>query len=274
MGLAIIVPGISFDDANLGKVTLTGNIPISGLLINLEDTYIGTAVDLECSYLPVNTTQRGVAWSIVSGSEYASISGSTLTILEGASGSNVTIRCTSTSNPSISAEKTIIVYYDANKYEWVGSVGATTPPQGMTYNTLEFTEAGAFRATNANLNINKALPNYTLEFRLAPAENRNATSPQIILCTGEGFGVKVYWNSTKWYLNVNGTPQEIGKLSSGTSFKIEHKNSQFTIYKDGVQIAQGNGYSSQYLFHTGIYTEPTKPNAITICSYFKYHVSL
>lgn len=272
MGLAIIVPSISFDDANLGKVTLTGNIPISGLLINLEDTYYGTAVDLECSYLPVNTTQRGVAWSIVSGSEYASISGSTLTILEGASGSNVTIRCTSTSNPSISAEKTITIYYDANKYEWVGAAGVTTPPQGMTYNTLEFTETGAFRATNANLNINKTLPNYTLEFRVARAAN-NATSPQFILCTGEGFGAKVYWNNTKWYLNVNGTAQDIGTFTVA-NIKIEHKNSQFTIYKDGVQIAQGNGYFSQYLYYTGIYTEPTKPDAITICAYFKYHVSL
>lgn len=111
MGLAIIVPSISFDDANLGKVTLTGNVPISGLIINLEDTYYGTAVDLECSYLPGNTTQRGVAWSIVSGGEYASISGSTLTILSGASNNDVTVKCTSVSNPNIAAEKTIKVTY-------------------------------------------------------------------------------------------------------------------------------------------------------------------
>jgi hypothetical protein len=118
MGLAIIVPSISFADANLGKVTLSGNEPIRGLYINLEDSYAGTTVDLKCSYLPANTTQRNVVWSIESGSEYASISGSTLTILSGASHNDVTVKCTSASNPSISATKTISVTYESGGIVW------------------------------------------------------------------------------------------------------------------------------------------------------------
>lgn len=111
MGLAIIVPNISFNDTNLGRVTLSGNVPIRGLDINLTDSYTGTKVDLKCSYLPANTTQRNVVWSIESGSEYASISGSTLTILSNAKNNNVTIKCTSVSNPTVTAEKTIAVTY-------------------------------------------------------------------------------------------------------------------------------------------------------------------
>ena len=118
MGFAIIVPSISFEDVNLGKVTLSGNVPIRGLYINLENSYTGTKVDLKCSYLPANTTQRGVIWSIESGSENASISGSTLTILSGASNNDVTIKCTSASNPSISATKTISVTYQGGEIVW------------------------------------------------------------------------------------------------------------------------------------------------------------
>lgn len=118
MGLAIIVPNVSFGDANLGKVTLSGNVPIRGLYINLEDSYAGTAVDLKCSYLPANTTQRNVVWSIESGSEYAFVSGSVLTILEGADSDEVVVKCTSVSNPSIYAEKTISVTYQSAGIVW------------------------------------------------------------------------------------------------------------------------------------------------------------
>ncbi len=112
MGLAIIVPNVSFADANLGKVTLSGNVPIKGIYINLRDSYIGTTVDLKCSYLPANTTQRNVIWSIESGNEYASVSGSVLTILDGANNNEVVVKCTNVSNPYISANKTIKVTYN------------------------------------------------------------------------------------------------------------------------------------------------------------------
>lgn len=113
MGLAIIVPIVSFNDANLGKVTLSGNVPIRGLYINLEDSYTDELVALKCSYLPANTTQRDVVWSIKEGSEYASVSGNVLTILSGASNNDVVVKCTSSSNPNVTAEKTIKVTYNS-----------------------------------------------------------------------------------------------------------------------------------------------------------------
>lgn len=110
MGLALIVPGISFASKNLGQVTPLGYEPITGLAISGPDTVTGSAVFTPI-YTPANTSQRGVAWSIVSGGTYASINASTgeVTALSGASASPVTIRVTSTEDASIYAEKTISV---------------------------------------------------------------------------------------------------------------------------------------------------------------------
>lgn len=110
MGLALIVPGISFASKNLGQVTPLGYEPITGLAIFGPDTVAGSAVFTPI-YTPTNTSQRGVTWSIVSGGTYASINASTgeVTALSGASASSVTIRVTSTEDASIYAEKTISV---------------------------------------------------------------------------------------------------------------------------------------------------------------------
>lgn len=154
MGLAIIVPSISFDDANLGKVTLSGNVPIRGLCINLNDSYLGTTVNLKCYYLPANTTQRDVVWSIKSGSEYVSISGSVLTILQGASHNDVTIKCTSTSNPTVVAEKTITVTYNA---------GGETEP---IYNIENYAVNGdTSKIITLGYNLLTGLPEWTFVFK-------------------------------------------------------------------------------------------------------------
>lgn len=120
MGIALIVPDISFADENLGKVTLTGNIPITGLSITGPDSAIGAAdaATFVPAFTPINTTQRGVQWSVVSGSNYASIDNSTgaLSILSGASGAPVTIRVTSLDNNTIFAEKTISVTYSGSGF--------------------------------------------------------------------------------------------------------------------------------------------------------------
>ena len=118
MGIALIVPDISFAGANLGRVTLQGNVPITGLSISGPDSVIGTAN--AATYIPVftpaNTTQRGVTWSIESGGTYASINSASgvLSVLQGASANSVTIRVTSIADASIFAEKAIAVTYDAS----------------------------------------------------------------------------------------------------------------------------------------------------------------
>ncbi|MDD7454947.1 MAG: Ig domain-containing protein [Bacteroidales bacterium] len=66
-------------------------------------------------YLPSNTTQRGITWSIVSGQQYASIDAGTglLTVKSGARGNTVKVRATSKANTSIYAEKSVSVTYYA-----------------------------------------------------------------------------------------------------------------------------------------------------------------
>ena len=110
MGIAIIIPNISFSDTNLGQVTLSGNIPIVSIGINGPDNVTNKA-NFTVAYNPKSTTERGVVWSVISGSQYATINSSTgeLSVLSGASNNSVTIRVTSTSDNSIYAEKTVTV---------------------------------------------------------------------------------------------------------------------------------------------------------------------
>lgn len=65
------------------------------------------------TYIPANTpaSEKGVTWSIVSGSQYASINSSTglLTVKSGANGSPVKILCTSTFDPELSLDWDITV---------------------------------------------------------------------------------------------------------------------------------------------------------------------
>lgn len=117
MGIAIIIPDVSFSESNIGQVTPVGNNPLVSLSIFGDDSVVGgeEAASYTVGYNPANTTQRAIAWSIVSGSEYAAIGqlNGVLSVLQGASQNNVTIRVSSVDNPSITAEKQIVVTYSA-----------------------------------------------------------------------------------------------------------------------------------------------------------------
>ena len=111
MGLAVIIPDVSFESANLGKVTLTEEVPIKGLSIVAPTNIVGSYM-LRISYSPINTNQRGVIWSIESGSEYARISqDGMLTILEGANDNKIVVKATSVSDTEISSVKEIRVTF-------------------------------------------------------------------------------------------------------------------------------------------------------------------
>ena len=230
MGLAIIVPSISFDDANLGKVTLSGNVPIRDLYINLENYYTGTEVDLKCSYLPVNTTQRDVVWSIESGSEYASISGSTLTILPGALNNDVTIKCASSINPNIVAEKTITVTYDGSG-EYILKLDNYTLSQ----------------VDKRTINLwDNSHPVWTIFFNITI--NTNTESGKVIINSTsistnnnriEGFKITSDTHSVQLYLQND-------KENRGWSF-VMAKNKQEGIIKFGLQ----KDHDELYLVVTG-----------------------
>lgn len=112
MGLAIIIPNLDFSSNNLGQVTFDMNVPIKGLSIS-AGSRTDNDIQIEATYLPANTTQTGITWSIQSGSSYASINSSTgvLTVLQGASSNSVVVKATSTANNSITATCTLSVTY-------------------------------------------------------------------------------------------------------------------------------------------------------------------
>lgn len=116
MGIAVIIPSVSFADKNIGRVTLAEQVLLESLSIVGPSSVAGTtdAAEYTVDYNPIETSQRGVVWSVESGGTYATIDADTgvLTILSAASSAqSVTIRATSTENPSIYDEKTISVLY-------------------------------------------------------------------------------------------------------------------------------------------------------------------
>lgn len=116
MGIAIIVPDCDFSSANLGKVTLTGRVPITALSISGLSVVNGSTYQYSAVYTPSNTTERGVIWTIESGSAYAAIGSETgnLAILPNANNAQVVIKATSTANSSIYATKTVTVTYSSS----------------------------------------------------------------------------------------------------------------------------------------------------------------
>lgn len=112
MGIAVFIPGIHFPATN-GQVSLAGNTPPSALHIVADDSYTDFEAQLSVAFSPINTALRGVAWSIVSGGEYATIDNyGRLHINQNASASQITVKAASTANSSIFDTKTITVTYD------------------------------------------------------------------------------------------------------------------------------------------------------------------
>lgn len=112
MGVAIIVPGVSYSDNNLGKVTISQQVPVTGISIVGNAVARGESSQYTISYSPTNTSQRGVVWSVEQGSEYATINqNGLLTILQGASSSSVRIKAVSTHNAEVVATKVLQVTY-------------------------------------------------------------------------------------------------------------------------------------------------------------------
>lgn len=114
MGKAIIISDVNFSSANLGKVTLSGNIPLVALAIDTSDYFRGTSIQMDLIRYPINTTEREVSWSITSGNQFATIDSSTglLTINPSANEGVVTVMVSSVDNPAIKATKNITVSYN------------------------------------------------------------------------------------------------------------------------------------------------------------------
>ena len=124
----INVPGANYSAKNLGVAHPTDVLPIEAIAVIGESSIIGVAAFYARLY-PIFTTQRNIAWSIVSGNSYATISASGVVTPEsGVISQSVTIRCTSTDNPSIYGEKTISVTDDAA----LPTIGTTIKFDGLS----------------------------------------------------------------------------------------------------------------------------------------------
>lgn len=96
---------ISNADVALTSLSITGSSSVSNA---------SNEAQFGVTYSPSNTTQRGVSWSIVSGSDYVAITqNGLLTVKNGASSNTVKIRATSKVNTSIFADKSVTVTYKA-----------------------------------------------------------------------------------------------------------------------------------------------------------------
>lgn len=128
MGKAIICPNLNFRNVNLGRVTLSKTVPVQSIRIVAPEIFVGFSLQIGLSFIPLNTSQRTVIWSITSGSAYATINDTTgvLTILSGASGNNVIVKATSIVDPSITAQATITVTYSEKVvtfFDWLKTDG-------------------------------------------------------------------------------------------------------------------------------------------------------
>lgn len=124
MGIAFVVPGADYRERNLGTAHPSTALPIEGIAI-LGASYVAAVGRYTAAVYPIFTSQRNLLWSIVSGSEYASIDpNGVVTALPGASSSQVTIRCESVDNPNVSAERTISVTAGVFEFfDWLQSDG-------------------------------------------------------------------------------------------------------------------------------------------------------
>lgn len=128
MGVCIIVPGANYSAKNLGVAHPTEELPIEAIAVIGSDSIVGAAAYYAKLY-PVFTTERSIAWSIVSGGAYATISATgVVTPASGAISRQVTIRCTSVDNSAVYGEKTISVTDDAS----LPTIGTTIKFDGQS----------------------------------------------------------------------------------------------------------------------------------------------
>ena len=113
-GIAVIVPKADFSKKNYGAVNILSDLSIKKLSISGDSVLQGEHFIFDIVFSPVFTNQTDVRWSILEGSEYASINSDTgeLTINETANKSSVTIRVESLSNPNIYDTKMLTVTYE------------------------------------------------------------------------------------------------------------------------------------------------------------------
>lgn len=270
MGIALIVPDISFAGANLGQVTLQGNVPITGLDIFGPDSVVGAvaAATYLPEYTPANTTQRGVSWSIQSGSAYASINSASgaLSVLQGAAAASVTIRVTSTTNSSIYADKTISVTYAASGPIHTGSayyiplIANSAPTEGSLEvskeNTTYSSDGAYFDAVGKGICyvIPSGITFAAIAFSFKKMSLGLSTSNYFVLASGypdvAGAGISLYTSANGNTVGSTGA-NDFDFATDAFTIGEWHRacvaiiSGELVLYIDGVQVGTGHsGFST------------------------------
>ena len=135
MGKAIIITNADFSEINIGTVHFLQDVPVQSLNIVAQSSITAKEFTPTVTYIPSDTSQIGVKWSITSGSTYASINETTgkVTIKQNASNNNITIKATSIYDNTISATKTITVTYESSSSELQSITLNATKTERNTY---------------------------------------------------------------------------------------------------------------------------------------------
>lgn len=168
------------------------DIDITGLGILGPSTVndVSNTAQFQVTYSPSNTTQRSITWSVVSGSDYASIDEKgLLTVKGGANGSTVKIRATSTDKPNIYAEKSVnITYFSAevsisfqkDSIEVEAKAGTVT----NTFTTTGLTNLRVSASGGMTITTGPSITGYLIGF--AYAENTgNSAKMATVTLTGD-----------------------------------------------------------------------------------------
>lgn len=215
MGLAVIVPDIDFSGTFLGQVTIKGDIPVSGIYISGPSSVDANTAQFKALFIPQNTSERGIVWSITNGAEYAVISADGIvTPLTGASLSPVTIKATSTEDSSIFATKDIVVtasglVFDLATLNWTqgerladGSINAGDGVWGTITEPIDITGY-----TQATATVPSDKTNFIVEVMYFDSNDVNLGGPKYLFFNGRwsSYGISIDTNiptgATKMYIS-------------------------------------------------------------------------
>lgn len=168
------------------------DIDITGLGILGPSTVndVSNTAQFQVTYSPSNTTQRSITWSVVSGSDYASINGNgKLTVKSNAKGNEVKVRATSTDKPNIYAEKSVNVTYFSAEVSisfqkdsiWVEAKAGTVT---NTFTTTGLTNLRVSASGGMTITTGPSITGYLIGF--AYAENTgNSAKMATVTLTGD-----------------------------------------------------------------------------------------
>lgn len=270
MGRAFLVPGADFSNNNLGTVTPKSAIAVNGITIIGPAIVSAESEQYSASFTPEWATQRGVTWSIVSGGEYATItSGGLLVVTEGTLSQDVVIRCTSSSNNAVYAEKTVNVTYTEAPFVQTDYLQNT----GESYLFLnDFSASEVYGATieirGTMTNGNGYLAGYRQDYNNTSKRfamyRQNAGKMAFLLGTSDFKSTGIDADSGIWRYVFTMSSSSTSKTATLKVYKGSSSTASYTV-SSGTYICYMDGSLSIFGFGTTPHGGPNSVNSTNIC---------